>query len=290
MPTLQRKVLRQEVGVVRMRECTLGTTQMLVPLGSAVAVMDPYAANLDFSGQNLSQRAWLRVASVDYRVGSFNYQSGGWVSAQTAKQAIASGADFEVHERLSAHELDLCIDEVLKEVRVQQEVAINALPGLQYYNIEAAASPHTIVDVANVYFFADPANSTNRDRRDFSQFEIVNTGSGRELRLPTSLAGSQQIVLDALLELTLGADDAATITLLNSDWVSWGAAAQAYHMIIQRTPGQESALLEKRRAEAARMFTKLSGRRQATRAQKLSFDAPLSGQGRLNPNVFMDTF
>lgn len=288
MPTFARKALRQEIGTIRLRECTLGTTQLAVPAGTAVVAMDPNLANLDLSGQNLYQRAYLRVGSIDYRVGSFNYQSGAFVSAQLVQQPIASGADFEVHDRLSATELDRCIDEVLKGVRVQQEVTMNTLPGLQYYNIETAASPHLVVDMGQVYFFADPSNSTNRDRRDLSQFSLVMTGSGRELRLPTGLDGSQQIVLDALLELTLPADDAATVTLLNSDWVSWGAAAQAYQLIIQRTPGQESTLFEKRRAEAARMFTKLAARRQPARQQKYDFDAPLSGEGRINPQIFTD--
>jgi hypothetical protein len=264
------------------------TTAGLVASGAAVQVMDGQQANLDYSGQALYQRAYLRVASADYRVGSFNFMSGAWCTAQLAQQPIASGADYEVHERLSATELDRCIDDVLKGIRVEQEVTINALPGLTYYSIDGAASPHTVVDVGQVYFFADPSNSTNRDRRDLSQFSIVTTGSGRELRLPTALGGSQQIVLDALLELTLMADDASTITLTNSDWLTWGAAAQAYNLIIQRTPGQESTLLEKRRAEAARMFTKLAARRQPVRQQRYSFDAPLSGEGRINPNVFTD--
>lgn len=288
MPTFQRKALRQEVGVVRLRECTLGTTTTGAPSGTIVAAFDQHYANTDLSGENLYQRSWLRVASVDYRVGSFNYMSGAWISAQLLQQPIASGTDFEVHERLSAAELDRCIDEVLKGIRVEQEVAINALPGLTYYPIDGAASPHTIVDVGQVYFFADPSNSTDRNRRDLSQFTIVTTGSGRELRLPTALDGSQQIVLDALLELTLMADDASTVTLTNSDWLTWGAAAQAYNLLIQRTPGQESTLLEKRRAECARMFTKLSARRQPVRQQRYSFDAPLSGEGRINPNVFTD--
>lgn len=297
MPSFSRKALRQEVGVVRMRECLLGTTALVVASGAnPVQVFDPHFANTDYSGQQLYQRAWLRVASADYRVGSFNYGSGGWVSGQLVQQPIASGADFEVHDRLSATELDHCIDEVLKGIRMQQEVTINASDGLRYYNIDAAASPHFISDIQQVYFFADPANSTNRDRRDLSQFDIVNTGSGRELRLPTGLQGTsnsssgvaQQIVLDALLELTLGADDAATVTLNHSDWLTWGAAAQAYHLIIQRAPGQETTLLEKRRAEAARMFTKLSARRQPARQQRYTFDAPLSGEGRMNPNIFTD--
>jgi len=289
MPSFARKVLRQEVGVVRLRECTLGTAQLAVPAGTFVNVFDPNQANLDFSGQSLFQRAWLRVASMDYRVGSFNFQSGAFVSAQLVQQAIASGADFEVHERLSAHELDLAIDEVIKGIRVEREVAFNTIDGLQYYGIETVASPHTVIDIGNIYFFSNPNGSTDRGRSDLSQYTPVMTATGREIRLPVGLGGSQQIVLDALVELTLPADDASTITLLNSDWVSWGAAAHAYNIICQRTPGQDSALMEKRRGEAARQFTKLSGRRQATLNRRIVFDAPLSGEGypegALDPSI-----
>lgn len=290
MPNFSRKGLRQRVGVLRLRECTLGTTQMAVAVGSFVTVMDPLLADLSMTGQSKYVGQKLRVASVDYRVASFNFQSGALFSQQAAQYAIASGADFELHSRLSAHELDLCLDEVLAGLRVQQEVGIPTVDGALYYTIDGAASPNLIVDVGNVYFFGSPNGSLDRRRRDLVNFGITNTATGHELRLTSALGGSQQIVLDALLEMTLAADDAATIKLDHQDWVLWGAAAGAYNLAIQNAPGQDSTQMEKRRAEAARMFTKLSGRRQQTLARRYQFDSSEAGEGRLNPTTLIDPF
>ena len=290
MPTFNRKGLRQRVGVVRLRECLLGTTQMAVSVGSFVQVMDPFLADLGLSGQSKYVGQKLRVASVDYRVASFNFQSGALFCQQAAQYAILSGADFEMHARVTAHELDLCLDEVLKGVRIQQEVGIPTIDGAMFYTIDGAASPNLIVDVGNVYFFGSPNGSLDRKRGDVVNFNLVATATGRELRLGSGLGGSQQIVLDALLEMTLLADDAATINLQHQDWVLWGAAAEAYNLAIQNAPGQDSTLMEKRRAEAARMFTKLSAKRQQTLARRMQFDAPEAGEGRLNPTVLIDPF
>ncbi len=268
-----------------MKECTVGTANISVNPGAAVVAFDPAYANTDFSGQNQYQRAYLRAGGKDYRVGSFNFQSGAWVSAQVALATIASGSVFEVHDRLSARDLDLCIDEAILQMRIEREVGLPSVDGLTFYTLDGAASPNTIMDIQNVYVFSSPDNSLDRVRRDFSQQDIAYTGSGMELRLPNGIGGSQQIVLDALLQLSLGASDAATINLPARDWVLWGAAAQAYHMLIQKSPGQDAKLLEQRRAEAARAYTKLTQRRQPPVDRRISFETPLSGQGRLNPQL-----
>ncbi len=285
MPTFFRQDLRQAVGIIRMKECTVGTAQLTVNAGQSVVAFDPNYANLDLSGQNIYQRSYLRAGGADYRVGSFNYASGAWVSAQIAMATIASGSVFEVHERISARDLDLCIDEAILQMRIDREVGIPSVDGHTFYTLDGAASPNTIMDIQNVYVFASPDNSLDRVRRDFSQQDIAFTGSGMELRLPNGIGGSQQIVLDALLQLTLAAGEAATINLPARDWVLWGAAAQAYHMLIQKAPGQDAKILEQRRAEAARAYTKLTQRRQPPVDRRISFETPLSGQGRLNPQL-----
>lgn len=279
MPVVNRKTLRRALGVQRLRECTLGTTQLAVSLNQNAQVMDPYLADTEGSGQGSFQRAYLRVGSADYRVGSYNFQSGSLWTGQLIRAAnIASGADFEVHSRLSAAELDLCIDQTLLELRIEQEVAIPSVEGATAYGLAAVASPHTLVDYGNVYAFADPTSTVNRQRVDVIQAVSVTTATGAEMRIPyPGLGASMQLVVDGFLQMTLMADDAATVNLPDRDWLLWGAAARAYDMLIQKSPGSDVSLYKERRAEAARAFSRKSQTWQPSMKHKLGFDAPESG-------------
>lgn len=264
VPTYQRKSIRQAVGLRRLYDCYVGTTNTAVASGAAVVLQNPYHPYLNdpsASGQNALQRAYLRVGSTDYRVASVNFGSGAVVTAQNAGQPVASGADFEIHTRLSVPDLDNCLNQTIDRLRIRQEVAIPTVDGALFYTIDGAASPNSIMDVLDVWYYANPANSQNRDRRDPAhQWVVALTATGRELRIPApGLTMSQQIVMDCMLQLTLGADDAATINL--PDWqdeqaVLSGAAMYAYDLLVNRAPGQESGLFEQRRKEHSISFTR----------------------------------
>lgn len=290
MPVVSRKQLRRDLGVLRLRECTLGTTQLAVAAATFVNVMDPNLANTDYSGQSLYQRAWTRVASYDYRVGSYNFGSGGFVSAQLTRAAIASGADFEIHDKWSAAELDLCLDQTILDLRVEREVGFPSVDGATMYTLDGAASPNSIIDYKEVYYFADPTSSLNRRRTDLPTADVVRTATGMELRLGGALQGSVQLVLDAYLQLSLGASDDATINIPDRDWVLFGAAARAYDLLIQKSPGQDAALLKERREEAARAFTRKSQRWQPGIEHKLGFEAPASSLGERHMRYGPDPF
>lgn len=286
MPILTRKQLRRDLGTLRLQECIIGTTSVSLGANATFSVMDALLlANPDFSNQNLYQRAYVRVASADYRVGSFNAGSGALVSAQILRNAIASGADFEVHDRWTAAQLDACLDQTILDLRVEREVGIPTVDGVAMYTLDAAASPNRLVDYGEVYYFGNPGSSLDRQRQDLVQSTIIATATGLELRLPNALAASQQIVIDAFLQLTLGADDAATINIPDRDWVLWGAAARAYDLLIQKTPGQDAALLKERRTEAAVAYSKKSQRWQPSFDRKLGFETPMSGNTGRNPGL-----
>lgn len=288
---LSRKQLRRDLGTLRLKECTIGTTSVSLGAGATLSLVDAaLLANPDYSGQELYVRAHVRVGSDDYRVGSYNPLSGGLYSAQTLRNAIASGADFEIHERLSAAELDACLDQTILDLRVQREVGIPSVDGAWFYTLDHAASPNTIIDYREVYYFAQPDGSLNRQRIDLPTARVVTTATGTELRLGQSLAASVQLVIDAYLQLSLPASDDATINIPDRDWVLWGAAARAYDLMIQNAPGQEETHLMQRRAEAARAFSRISQRKQPSIDHKLTFEAPPAGIGGRNSLLGIDPF
>lgn len=260
MPVFQRKQLRQDLGILRLRQTIVGTTSLSLGANASLAVLDRRYAVPDLSGQDLYSRAWIRVASENYQVGSFNTGSGAWVGLTPVINAIASGADFEIHEKLDPDELDRALDETILTLPLRREVGLRTVDGATFYTLDGAASPNTIRTVLAVYYFANPDASLNRDRRDLVEHEIVTTPTGMELRITRGLAASQQIILDAHLTLSLGAGDAATINLPDRETVLWGAAARCYDLLIQKSPGQFEGAYRQRRAEAAKAFSVLARR------------------------------
>ena len=276
MPVVQRKQLRRDLGLRRLRETVVGTTSLSLGANASLNVMDRTLAAPDFSGEGYHARSWIRVASGDYRVGSFNTASGAFAGGALVIYAIASGADFEVHDRLSPSEMDGAIDETILQLRARREVGLPTIDGKTFYTLDGAASPNTIVNVLNVYYYANPDGSLNRDRRQLVQHAIVNTGSGQELRLPYGLGGSLQLIVDAILQLTLGAGgDGATINLPDEETILWGAAARCYDLLAARSGGQETAAYERRRMEAARTFSRLSRRFFPEIAKQITFEQPV---------------
>ena len=260
MPTFTRKQLRQRLGADYLGDTIVGTNTLIVASGVAAGAMDTILADPSLSGEQVYVRAMLRVASGDYRVASWNAASGAYVSQQLTIQPIASGADYELHQKLSANDKNRTIDDTVLRLRIRQEVAITATDNLTFYDISGAASPHSITDVLNVYYFVTPDGSLTRQENYLNDARLVMTASGQELRINPGLQGSQQIVLDAILTLTLQSGDAATINIPDERWLLAGASARCYGLMIQAAPGQQAGELRNRQMEWAAEFTRLSSR------------------------------
>lgn len=277
MPTFSRKSLRQALGQNYIRDTIVGnTTSSWGALGSLSMMDSVVLANLDFSGQGLYAGGFLRVASGDYRVGSANVASGALVSAQAMRAAIASGADYEFASLLSAAEKDQAINDAIKRLRINQEVGVNTVDGALHYTIDGAASPHYIEDVLDVYYFSDPAGSLNRGETRLAWFDVKPTPTGTELRIAPALGASQQIILDALLALTLGAGDAATINIPDERLVLWGAEAQCWDRLSKRTPGTATQQYQQFRDNAARQYSQLAAKFKPQVARRIQFDEPVT--------------
>ena len=106
-------------------------------------------------------------------------------------------------------------------------------------------------DVFDAYYFADPTASLGRDRHNLTSYQVVVTGSGREVRIEPAIDGSVQLILSALVRATLGASDLATVNLPNEEWVLNGAAAYCYSRLARSAPGQETAEYKNKAKEFA---------------------------------------
>ena len=227
-------------------------------MASLPYLIDSTQADPSFTGQSLYQRGWFKHNGMELRVASFHMGSGAFISAQIAATLFTSGGSYEFHQMLSPSEKDRCIDDVVLRYRIKQEVGIATVDGNHLYTIEGAASPHYIEEMLDHYYFANPTGSLSRGLSRLDRCEIVTTATGRELRISPALAGSQQIVLLAILSPTLGSTDAATINIPDSRWFLSGAAAKAMDLLIRKTPGQNRGQYEKDRGEFARVYSRLS--------------------------------
>lgn len=259
MPVLNRRLLRQHLGARRLRDVVFGNTTFSPNIGAGSAVTVMHASKFatpEFSGGDLYQRAFLRVGSADYRVGTYNIGSGAFISQTPAAAAFGSGEYFEVSEKLSATEMDAAIDETIIEQRVRQEWGMASIDGARFYDVDLAlsGSGYALHRPLDAYYFGAPDSSLNRERRDFNQHEFVATGTGTELRIAGGLGASLQVVVDAILTPTLGAADLATVNLLDEEVVLWGAAMRCYDLLLQRAPSEEVKVYERRRLDATRTY------------------------------------
>lgn len=280
MPIVSRRTLRRALGQSALRDTYVGTTSLSLGANIAVVVMDRYLADPYLSAPKY-QNASLLVASVSYRVASFNFQSGSLMSGQTAINAIASGADFELSWMLPAEDKERCIDDTIKRIRVRREITAPSIDGAEFYSITGWASPHTITGVMDAYYFANPTNSVNRDRREFYSKVVVETPSGPELRIAGVVPSGAQMALDAILTLSLGSGDAATINIPDERLIIAGAEAKAYDLLMRNTPGQVSDIYKQHRQDAAREFSRLSAIYKPLVTRTLQFDTPFSRPGLL---------
>ncbi len=264
MPVVSRKQLRQALGTERLMDTLVAYTE--ASLGS-LALLNRFYADAQFTADNLYARSWARFhpsvagTGVDFRVATFNAASGAWIgNTVAAGTRVASGIEFEIHQKLSPRDKDLAIDRIIRDVRLRQEIGVQPVDDQEMYVISSAnASPHHLFtdQVYDVYYFADPSNSLNRDRRDFDWWEIQTTPTGTELRIKPAIDASYQIILDALLSLTLAGSDVATVNIPDTDLVLAGAEAQAWGMLAANDPGQNAAEYKRKRSDAARMYSAL---------------------------------
>lgn len=200
-------------------------------------------------------------------MGSFNTGSGAFVGARTLATAIYSGMPFEVHALLAPDEKDRCLNAVIRDLRVRQELPIWAIEHGHVYSL----GPE-VYCVLDARYLTDPTDSLNPGERGLSWWQADKTASGLTLRVEPALAQSQQLLVDCLLGLTLGAGDLATVSLPADEWVLSGAAARCFWLLRQRTPGQDEGNYKERQQEAAREYSRQSVRHQPSLAGKIQLD------------------
>jgi hypothetical protein len=275
MPTFTRSYLRQQLGQFWLRDTIVFSTQLAVANSTGtVMVMTNALADTSQSGAGGYNRAWLLGNGNEYRVSSVNWPSGAWVTQQLARQAIASGSEVEIHSLLSPDEKNNALNDVIKRLRRSQEVGFGGTVSAEFYDITSVASPFSISVVNNAWYWADPTNSINRDRREFSWFDVVRTATGLELRISPAVPSGAQIALDAVVTVTLGSSDGATVDVPDERMVLAGAAVKSYDLISARSPGQEAEQYRTRRGEMAKEFSRLAALYKAQVKVKTEFDTP----------------
>jgi hypothetical protein len=277
MPVFSRQALRRALGVSWLHDTILGITTFSAAT-AAPQVMDTAYGDPSLSGHNLYAGGWLRHAAslLDFRVASFNAASGAFISTSVLGGAPApSGTTFEIAGLLPPADKDRALDDAVARIRVRQEVGITTLSGAVFYDLDTAASPHRIADVLDAYVWANPGDVADRGKRVFATpARVVPTATGVELRIDTALDLSHLLVVDALLGLTLGAAEAATVNLPDERLVLAGAAAKCWDLLAQRSPGTQVAVYERRRDDASRQFSDLAARYKPPTAKRLSLDDP----------------
>jgi hypothetical protein len=223
-------------------------------------IMDFALADPTFTADTKYARAWVKHNGMVLRAASFNFASGAFVSGQVAPTTTIAGGEYEIHELLDPRDKDRALDWSIDRLWVRQEVALAAVDGLFFYSVG-----YEFGRVYDWWVYGSPDGTGNRDKQSFiaQQPEIRMTGSGRELRLYGALTGSQQIVLDAEVRLTLGTQDTATINLPDNAYeqmVLYGAESQCWEMIAKRASAQDrrAYLTNAQRASAA--YSRLSQR------------------------------
>ena len=273
MPVYSRRTLRQRLSTEILRDTIVSTTSGSsgITTGSYI-ILDSSKADPTASGEQLYFRHWLRLLGSagriqDVRVGSFNTGIGAFAGAVVLATTVFSGMPYEVHGALDPAEKDAVLDAVIREVRIQEEQPLWSVKDMTIYSL----GPE-VLDVIDVRYYADPAGSLNRDEGRLTWFGLAKTATGQELRISEALPASYQLIYDAIVTVSLGAGDLATVNLDSDNLVIWGAAARCYWMLEQQAPGQEAGKYKERRAEAARKYSVLSARFQPKIVRKIQLD------------------
>lgn len=219
-------------------------------------LIDRVQADVSLSGGNRAENTWFYVNGMELRVASFNVGSGAFISAQLGVTVIGSGMEYEQHTLLPPREKDRALDRVLEQIAVRHEVRIPTVDSLTFYSLGAE-----IRDVLGVWYEANPTSSVNRDKGSFpnSSWKFARTPTGNEVRLAGALGASQHLILDAILSVSLGAADTATVNLPSKYLVLYGAEAQCWELL-SKNPGQTRTSYLDNAQRAARKYASLLSR------------------------------
>lgn len=278
MPTFTRKALRQSLGRYFLRDTIVSTVTGSVATGGSFVVLDSTQANAAFSGRQMYEDNWIKVHAAEFRVASFNAPSGAYVMMQPLGTLLNAGVEYEHHMKLSPADKDGCLNQAIQGICLEKEICLPGVRDALNYlvaSVNAACSPHVVRKVLDVYYYADPTNTGNRGRRSFVQHGVVTTGSGEEIRVSSAISDDQQLAVLALLEVTLGSLDTASVEIPDDTWVLWRAAAWAYWLLERDAPGQEANKYRTYRRDCALEFTRLSTRFQPVAAKSIQLRTPV---------------
>jgi hypothetical protein len=255
MPTFQRKALRQSLGTSYLHDTLVGNTTGSCGSDVYAYALDSRQADLSLSNGDAGsyERAHLRVQGSDLRVASFNCGSGAFVTMQLLGTIVPSGAEYEVHEMVSAADKDRVLTQVVGRLTRRAEYPIAAVDGDKSY-----AVPADVLRILDAYYFADPTSLVDRRKGHFAHVAIVTTGSGRELRIEPAIPSGYQIALDAVTSLTLGPADTDAVELPSDEWLLYGAEAACWNLLTKKGPGQETSRYERNARLAAASFSRRS--------------------------------
>ena len=272
-PVFSRKYLRQTLGRSHLRDTQVRLSTNTTNLANgSINVMDTTLADLSLSGQGLYVGAWLLFSSAEreYRIGSFNIGSGAlWSQANSTATIFSAGQEYEIHTVLPPSDKDRAIDETVKRLWTRQEVGIDSVEKDHTYPL-----PPGVISVLDCYYFASPSGTLDRDRRRLTRYDVVATPTGVELRIDPALMASQQIVLDAILSVSLGTGDTATVNIPDERLVLFGAEAQCWDLLVRRAPRGTADEYRRLRDEAARQFNLLSARFKTPVDRPIRLDSP----------------
>jgi hypothetical protein len=276
MPVVSRKQLRQNLGRNWLRDTHVGTTTASWQgAPGSIQIVDYRLADLSLSGQGAYARSWLVCSGGEaILIATYNAGTGALLSQANGFgfNVPASGAEYERHDLVDPLEKNRAIDESVQRLRVRQEVAFNPDGSSAVYPLGTLPIADPERDVLDCYYLADVAN---RDRRSFTWWGIANTATGYELRIDPALGGSVQIALDAVVCLTLGAAEAATVNIPSERLVLAGAAARCYDLLAKRAPGTVAGTYTQRRDECARIYSQLAADHKPKTARAYGFaDSP----------------
>ena len=256
MPIYTRQQLRRLLGSNHVGDTYVGSVTGSTGLANfSLNLIDAVVADLSLSGQNPYVGAWLFFTGPagEVRIATFNCGSGAYLSLQNSFFAgtFPSGMPYERHEVIRPSDKDRAVDEGVKALRVRQEVALAANGSLLAYPY-----PPGVEQVLDAYVFQSPA-APDRGQRRIGSLALVMTATGPEVRLGAALGGSAQLVLDAITTVTLGASDAATLSVPDERLLLYKAEAVCWDLAVRDAPRGTADEYRKLAAEAAGRYNAL---------------------------------